>query len=189
MIAVVQNSHKRLKENKSQRKWQLVELIICNFLYFSLSFPNILQWEFITSLIILRKLISNWSYMVNFISHSFWALYWPVESNLLNTYLAHTFTWNSSSEIVTVCGALTLTSNLGNTGNTKKQTSVPTITGRKTYCNHGTKEASVHNIGLCMHLYRPRFNCPKFCVSDSVFPFSFLLSELHISFIIIFYIM
>lgn len=50
-----------------------------------------------------------------------------------NTYLAHASTWNSSSEIVTVCGTLTFTSNLGNTGNKEKYSSAPKNTGEQNW--------------------------------------------------------
>lgn len=122
--------------------------------------------------------------LISFLLHSEpWIDMW-CQISWINTYLAHASTWNSSSEIVTVCGTLTFTSNLGNTGNKEKYRSAPTNAEEKTYYNYVAKYPSMHHIFLCVHLYRPCFNCPKFCVapvSDGVslminyFPFLSLL--------------
>lgn len=131
--------------------------------------------------------------MVNLISHSLWVLYWSVESYLLNKYLLSTcihlkfIIWNSYCLWHT-----DLNFKLWQHWKQRNIIQAPQSPVSKTYCNHVTKCASMHNIFLCVLLYRPLFNCPRFCgapVSDGVslminYSLSFLFPILRTSYFI-----
>lgn len=183
MIAIVGHIHKRPKENKLQCWWKFMELIISNshvFLYIFQIFYD--KNPFFNNF--------NVSYMVNLIFHSLWSqIAW------INTYFAHALTWNSSSEIVIVCGALTLTSNLGNTRNKNKYTSTSKSLLSKNVCSHVITFPCITFSHACLcsdHISKG----PKFCMAPkgdgvplmitcSLFPFSSLFLEHHVLFTVI----